>query len=135
MSYLSEGDIPFEHNIPGTNAGKDSYIEPTLRCAHAHIRLLRIIQLRSPPRLKYADICMQAYTKLLITDISVNSSSKKEQPCSCALKLYYADKGEEIWDIAKKYSAPLSAVVEEKQSSAACEKLPQCKMLLIPMSN
>ena len=83
--------------------------------------------------IKICGYLYEAYTKLLITDISVNSSSKKEQSCSCALKLYYADKGEEIWDIAKKYSAPLSAVVEE--NGLDCEKLPQCKMLLIPMSN
>ncbi len=130
--YL-EGDIPFEHNIPGTNAGKDSYIEPTAEVCSCSYTLTSDNTVEITAEIKICGYLYEAYTKLLITDISVNSSSKKEQPCSCALKLYYADKGEEIWDIAKKYSAPLSAVVEE--NGLDCEKLPQCKMLLIPMSN
>ncbi len=47
-----------------------------------------------------------------------------------ALTLYYSQKGEKIWDIAKKYSTTVSAVKEENGIEG--DAVPKDKMLLIP---
>lgn len=45
------------------------------------------------------------------------------------MTLYYADKGEKIWDIAKKYSAPVSVLREENKLED--DELTENRMLLI----
>lgn len=49
---------------------------------------------------------------------------------SCALTLYFADKGERLWDIAKAYSTPKNLIEEENGTVADILAEPQ--MLLIP---
>ena len=49
---------------------------------------------------------------------------------NCALTLYYADAGESLWDIAKRYSTKLSAVKDENENVA--DVLEESVMLLIP---
>lgn len=57
--------------------------------------------------------------------------SKKIPKRSCALTLYYADKGESLWDIAKEYSTKMNSLLEE--NSLDTETLESPQMLLIPM--
>ena len=47
-----------------------------------------------------------------------------------ALKLYFADDGEDIWDIAKKYKTSVSAVMEENDLGGDSVS---GRMLLIPI--
>ena len=66
-----------------------------------------------------------------VSEINISEDSPKKKTPDYALKLYYADKGEKIWDIAKKYNTSVSAVtaeneLEEEQLTAPC-------MLLIPI--
>lgn len=49
----------------------------------------------------------------------------------CALCIYYADPGESVWNIAKRYSSDWSAVMEENGLDQ--DILPQRTMLLIPL--
>lgn len=66
-----------------------------------------------------------------VGEISVMEDKPLKKDSDYALKLYYAEKGEKIWDIAKRYNSAVSAVtaeneLEEEQLSAPC-------MLLIPV--
>ena len=49
-----------------------------------------------------------------------------------ALTIYYADEGEDVWGIAKRYLAPVNAVMEE--NALESERIPARTMLLIPMT-
>lgn len=48
-----------------------------------------------------------------------------------AMTIYYADAGENIWSIAKRYNTSLSAVMEENGLEE--EILPEKQIVLIPM--
>ncbi len=66
-----------------------------------------------------------------VGEIDVAEDKPLKKDSDYALKLYYAEKGEKIWDIAKRYNSAVSAVtteneLEEEQLSAPC-------MLLIPV--
>lgn len=66
-----------------------------------------------------------------VSEITVSEEKPLKKDSDYALKLYYAEKGEKIWDIAKRYNSAVSAVtaeneLEEEQLSAPC-------MLLIPI--
>lgn len=55
---------------------------------------------------------------------------KEITPCEYALTLYYAQKGEKLWDIAKKYNTKLQLLTQE--NSIDTEVLENAEMLLIP---
>lgn len=66
----------------------------------------------------------------LIVSIDVDESSPKKKDDTTSLVIYYADAGEKIWDIAKRYNTAPSRVSE--LNSLEGELLPTSKMLLIP---
>lgn len=54
--------------------------------------------------------------------------NKKEK--SCALTIYFCDKGESVWNIAKKYSTTVDAVMQENNMD--CDITEKPMMMLIP---
>ena len=62
-----------------------------------------------------------------VSDIKIDESNVKKQE-DYALKMYFADEGETLWDIAKKYSTSIEAIMEENDCSAE-----HGKILLIPI--
>ena len=67
----------------------------------------------------------------VLTDISVDDTVKKVRDGDYAIKLYFGVENEDVWDIAKRYSTDVSAVMEENDLSG--EKLESGGMLLIPI--
>ena len=53
-------------------------------------------------------------------------------PCRAALKVYYADKGESLWEVAKSCRTSMQAVMEENGLTE--DILDRDRMLLIPLS-
>ena len=66
-----------------------------------------------------------------ISSLSVDEEHPKAGEDRCALTIYYADQGESVWDIAKKYNTSIAGVMEE--NGLDDDILPQRTMLLIPM--
>ena len=48
----------------------------------------------------------------------------------CALTIYFCDKNESVWDIAKKYNTTVDAIMSENELD--CETIEQPRMLMIP---
>ncbi len=67
----------------------------------------------------------------VVSDISVNDSERKKRDGDYAIKLYYGVENENVWDIAKRYSTSVNAVIEENELSG--DKLENGGMLLIPI--
>ncbi len=70
------------------------------------------------------------YMKAL-TDISVNEAEPLEKDGDYALRLYFADKGEDMWEIAKKYGTSINAIMEENNLND--EVISEHGMILIPI--
>ena len=66
-----------------------------------------------------------------LTSIEVDDSVKKERDGDYSIKLYFGVENEAVWDIAKRYSTSVSAVMEENELPG--EKLESGGMLLIPI--
>lgn len=66
-----------------------------------------------------------------IDSISVDEASTIERNNACALKLYFADAGESIWDISKLYRTSPEAVINENDLD--CDILADDRMLIIPI--
>lgn len=66
-----------------------------------------------------------------IKEISVDTDKPKQKISDYALKLYYAEKGEDIWNIAKHYNTCADAIVAENDLEN--DVLTSPAMLLIPI--
>jgi len=67
----------------------------------------------------------------IIKEITVNSDSPKAKDNEYALKLYYAESGEDVWQIAKRYNSSATAIISENDMES--EKVLTPSMLLIPI--
>lgn len=73
------------------------------------------------------------YTPMeVITDITAEDEIDVPEGSDCALRLYFAEEGEELWDIAKRYRASVAAVAEENDLDS--DRIKESRMLLIPMT-
>lgn len=70
-------------------------------------------------------------SRRLITNINICEDNIKEREHCYAIKLYYADKDEDIWEIAKKFSTSVSAIAQENELTDSTRL--QKGMLLIPI--
>ena len=69
----------------------------------------------------------------LLSDITVNTDSPKTRDENCAVKLCYCSEQDDIWEIAKKYSTCVSAIMEENELTD--ESTVHSGLLLIPLMN
>ncbi|MGL5972988.1 MAG: DUF3794 and LysM peptidoglycan-binding domain-containing protein [Oscillospiraceae bacterium] len=67
----------------------------------------------------------------IIDKINMNDEKEKEQLQNATLTIYYGDKEEKIWDIAKKYNTCVDEIL--KQNNIESEELKERTMLLIPI--
>lgn len=66
-----------------------------------------------------------------IDSISVDEASAVEHNKACALKLYFADAGESVWEISKHYRTSPDAVINENDLDS--DTLADSRMLIIPI--
>lgn len=66
----------------------------------------------------------------VITDLHPDEDTALPPP-SCALRLYFGEPGEAVWDIARRFGASVTAVMEENDLDS--ETLQEKQMLLIPL--
>lgn len=74
-------------------------------------------------------LCAVLCNLFTIDQITAVEKAGQKSSDKTPLTLYYADKGEEIWEIAKRYSAPVSLLREENNIME--DELPESRMLLI----
>lgn len=66
-----------------------------------------------------------------ICDIELGEEKGTASQSNCCLKVYFADKGENVWDIAKKYNTSIDSIIEENEIEG--DELNDKLMLLIPI--
>ena len=126
-----ELECVFEHSVPWEKASDDSCIEPKISVLSCSYNLVDDENIEVKAELSIGGYLHESMTKNLISDISVDFDSKKDCTGACALKLYFAESNEDVWEIAKKYSTSVEAISEENDTSG--EKFPEKTMLPIPI--
>lgn len=66
-----------------------------------------------------------------ISAVEVHEDKIKQCDNDCALRLYFADDGENVWEIAKRYNTSVTAILE--QNSIESESITSRGMILIPI--
>ncbi|MDE6593156.1 MAG: DUF3794 domain-containing protein [Oscillospiraceae bacterium] len=131
---LCESDVPVEEVIsadPNTAFSENAVIRLTfnvLSCTYT-------IGSENTAEIK-AEIAVRGRiedyrTVNAVTEITLDEQAPRERQEEFALKLYFADPGEELWDIAKGCGASVGLVMEENELDSGT--LSEGRMLLIPM--
>ena len=74
---------------------------------------------------------MQQQTQPLLTDVQIDPEAQLSVADHAALRLYFAQPSESLWEIAKRYHTSEAAIREENDIPA--EQLTDPQMLLIPI--
>lgn len=94
-------------------------------------------RIRSASQLEIkAGICITAdlsrnHSVKCLDSISADETSRREKDETASIVLYYAQKGESVWDIAMRYASSVQAIKEENDIDT--DVLSTEKMLLIPV--
>lgn len=74
---------------------------------------------------------VQMISQPVVVNMSLDESKTTSKAEQAAVTLYFADEGEQIWDIAKRYHTSVGAILEENDLDA--ETMTQGGMILIPL--
>lgn len=131
MIVMPDKDEAFEETIklPDNIAGCTVAAEISIRDVSYNISSEGILSAKSDISAKISVYSCSSINAL--TDISVDESVKKQRDGDYAIKLYFGIENEEVWDIAKRYSTSVNAVIEENDLSG--DRLENGGMLLIPI--
>lgn len=67
----------------------------------------------------------------VMTDIRLDQDKPKTRSDDAALKLYFADEGEQVWDIAKRYNTSVDSIMED--NGMTVDLIEKRGMILIPI--
>lgn len=125
-----EADVQYEHELENPICDCSSAdVRATVSTVTYNLTSSNAIEVTVDVKIK-GYIC-EANAKSFISDVRLNEAKPIERDRDCSLKLYYAETGEEPWEIAKRCRASLSAILEENEIDG--EAVENGCMLLIPI--
>jgi hypothetical protein len=130
MPTFIEKSEPFELAVEVPMLGSEYSIEPNLQVTQVTYTLNdNKVDIRVSLSL---NACLYMINSInVIRDITVNQEKPKDKSAEYALKLYYAEDGEDIWGIAKRYNTSADAIITENDLEGDRVEIPS--MLLIPI--
>jgi len=131
--YL-ENDSPFEHEIPiPENVNGEISISPELCIENCTYYLADETTAELKADIKIGGEMTIQQTGTMISELRVLTDKPKEKNDKYALKICYCNESDDIWEIAKKYSTSITAILEENELTD--DKISKQGMLLIPLMN
>ncbi|MGN0620626.1 MAG: SPOCS domain-containing protein [Porcipelethomonas sp.] len=126
-----EKDEAFEQAIPAdaVTEGSSADINAEVTGCSYTINSENSISVKAEIRLN-GSLCTSSLCEA-VTDVRFDESLKKSRDGDYALKLYFCEENEDVWDIAKRYSTSVNAIMEENDLEK--EKITDSRMLLIPI--
>jgi len=128
---ITENDSVFEIKIDSPENVSDCYFEPKISIIGCNYTMAGDSSVDVTAELNVDGIICKKSEKTVITDIKIDNECKKDCSGNCALKLYFAEENEDIWDIAKRNSTSVKAILEENNITS--DKVFEKGMLLIPI--
>lgn len=131
MPTLFEKSCPCEMKIETRCEDADILFNPSIAVSSISYSLISgsEIEIRAEIR-----VCGNLYRYCfydVVNTVSIDENSKKAPCADAVLRLYFAECGERVWDIAKRFNTSVDAVILENNLES--DTLPEKSMLLIPM--
>lgn len=118
---------PFELNIQIDLPEGECSFDPYLQVTNAVCSITDDTQLEIRISISVQGCLYKSGYIDIIKDITIDDSAPKEKHSDYSLKLYFAEDGEDIWNIAKKYNTSADAVMNENSAED------NSNILLIPI--
>lgn len=127
---VQEKTIPIDFKLAGSVPGNSLNCDTRLCVAGLEFSFSSgELELRAELRISGRISCEKRLTA--VTGITLDETRPKEKNNDAALTIYYADEGEQVWEIAKRYNTSVNAIVEENGLDQMT--IPQRSMILIPI--
>lgn len=110
-----EKEEPFTASIPAENLTEMSVADIRLVPVSCSYNLASDSGVEAKAELRITGEIGSSMTVSGITDISVNEDEPVNKNSNYAIKLYFTDENEDLWEIAKKYGTSVSAIMEENE--------------------
>ena len=108
-----EKTSPFELTVPVSSLTEESIIDPYLQVTSVSYSLDSEGNIDVRATVFVQGCLFQNITVDIIKDMTVDESKAKDKQNDYLLKLYFAEKDESVWDIAKRYNTSASAILLE----------------------
>lgn len=123
--------IPCEIAAADIEDGMEISFVPNICILSCAYNILSPTELELRAELKISGILYRKITVNLLTDVVLDEEHMKKRTDDAALRLYFADEGENIWGIAKRYNTSVHAILEH--NSIETETLTTRGMIFIPI--
>lgn len=131
MPFVLDKTIPTELKLLSGLEAEEISFSPCVEVLSCGYAILSETSLEVRAELRVSGPVYEKRRFTAITGAAVNEDSPREKDPLCALRICYAEAGDDVWDIAKSYATSMAAVMEE--NSLEEERLPARAMLLIPL--
>ena len=128
---ILEKDEGFSVNIPAENINEFSHADVKLVPVSCSYNLASDNSVEAKTEMKITGEITGTMSISCITDLNVDENEAIKKNSNYAIKLYFADENEDLWEIAKKYGTSVSAIIEENEIED--DKLSGKGMILIPI--
>lgn len=132
QTFYVERMIDFTHSIPWTDKSQSIDCKPNICILSMSYRITGSGDLEIRTEIKINAPVYEMNVHKFINGIYINEDKLRKKDSGAALTIYYADQGEDLWDIAREYCTSVDAIKSENELDS--EILKDRKMLLIPMS-
>lgn len=129
--FYIEKMLDFEYEYSWIDKPENIFCEPTIYFSNISYRIMGANEIEIKTEIS---LCAAVYTSKsyrTIAEVSANEDQPKQKDENSALTIYYAEKGENLWDIARKYCTSVDVIKLENELSE--DTLEHGGMLLIPM--
>jgi hypothetical protein len=106
-------------------------IEPNLQVINTTYSMSSDNRVELRAALRLNGCLYQVRSVEVIKEITINEDAPKNRDNEYALKLYYAEENEVVWDIAKRYNTGAQAIITENDMES--DRISSPAMLLIPI--
>ncbi len=128
--YL-ERNFDFTYSHPFMNGDENTYCSALVSVSRVSFTVLSNNCLEITSEIGICVTVMRKQKMSLLTDIRIDEKNKKGTERDCAMIIYYADCGEEVWNIARKYNSSPEEICEINSIEGKC--IPSSQPLLIPI--
>ncbi len=126
-----EKEEPFTVSVPAEGITDSSTAEFKLTPVSCSYNLASDSSVEAKAEIKINGTVSDSVNLNGITEINIDESEPLNRNSSYALKLYFTDESEDLWEIAKKYGTSVSAIMEENEIED--DMVSGSGMILIPI--
>lgn len=130
-AFYIERMVDFTHSVPWNEKQTNIDFIPEFCILSMSYRIAGADDLELRVEMKISSPFYSKETHKFINEIYVNEEKPRKKDSEAALTIYYADQGEDLWNIAREYCTSVDAIKTENEIDN--DILENRKMLLIPM--